>query len=98
VIFADAAGEGPETVFLRGIEGDEGMQFHDAQREAGGGHGLARSLFQARTSASCWPFAVTEFNEFGERLSARARANLAAAEQFMMRALPELLAARGWTK
>ena len=85
VVFADASVNGREPFFFKRIAPAEppglGFSSHSAQPE--GVLALARQLFGARTEGYTLGIRGYEFNEFGERLSDRARANLAQAAAFL---------------
>ncbi len=83
VIFADADTEGPEPCSFRGIQPGEGRSFSSHAVEPGDVLALAARLFGARTKGYVLGIRGYEFNEFGERLSDKARANLAAAASFV---------------
>jgi hydrogenase maturation protease len=83
VVFADAAVEGPEPFSFRPLEPRPEMSFttHVLRPEAL--LAVAREHFQARTRAFMLGIRGHEFDEFGETLSERARANLDAAHEFL---------------
>ena len=83
VVFADAAVAGPEPFFVRrvGERPVEGLGSHTIEPEAL--MGLAKDAFGAETRGFALGIRGYEFNEFGERLSARAQRNLDAALSFL---------------
>lgn len=83
VIFADAAVSGREPFFFRRVEpaAEGGLGSHTL--EPGAVLGLARSVFGARTEGWALGIRGYAFDEFGERLSEQALANLAAAAAFI---------------
>ena len=91
VVFADAALQGAEPFECRPVEGDAqgGFTSHSVQ-PAQVVH-LARALFGACGRAYALGIRGYEFDGFGERLSARAAANLEKAVQFLV-----AQARRGW--
>lgn len=87
VVFADAAEAGPEPFFFRTVEpkGELGFSSHGCQ--PGQIMALARELFQARTKGYILGIRGYEFNEFREALSNAAKANLAAATEFIVKVI-----------
>lgn len=83
VVFADAAVDGPEPFFWKrvGVRPPQGLGSHTIEPEAV--MGLARDAFGAETRGFALGIRGYEFNEFGERLSERARRNLDAAAGFL---------------
>lgn len=83
VVFADAAVAGREPFFVRrvGIRPLEGLGSHTIEPEAL--MALARDAFGAETRGFALGIRGYEFNEFGERISDRARRNLDAALEFL---------------
>jgi len=94
VIFADAADAGPEPFVFRELTKTEDCSFSTHSVKPEEVLGLARRLFKARTRAYVLAIRGYEFNEFDERLSEGARENLAKAQRFLERELPEILAGR----
>lgn len=93
VVFADAADRGRRVSFRRLAAVEDGsFTTHSVSPEQA--LGLARKLFGARTQAYVLAIRGYEFNEYEERLSERARANLAEAVRFLRQALPALGAGR----
>ena len=88
-IFADASVSGPEPFSFQPIEPKPAMSFtsHSVAPEAV--LGLAHGLFGATTRGYVLGVRGYAFNEFGEKLSDRARANLASAVTFVGRILRE---------
>jgi hydrogenase maturation protease len=88
VIFADAAVAGTEPFYFHRLapaETDLSFSSHSADPAAV--LALAHRLFHAQTRAYVLGIRGYAFNEFGERLSDAARANLAAAIEFLRQAL-----------
>lgn len=87
VVFADADAAGDEPYEIRWIEPRPETTFttHSVAPEAL--LGLAHQHFGARTLGFVLGIRGYEFDEFGEELSLRAQQNLAAAADFMERAL-----------
>ena len=87
VVFADAAETGPEPFYLRPVEpkGELGFSSHGCRPEAV--MALARELFRAETKGYILGIRGYEFNEFREALSHGAKANLAAATEFLVKVL-----------
>jgi hydrogenase maturation protease len=83
VVFIDAACEGPEPFAFRPIEPGASISFSTHSVQPDGVLALAVELFQARPAAYVLGIRGYTFNEFGEGLSARAQANLAAALDFI---------------
>lgn len=87
VIFADAAETGPEPFYFRPVEPKRELGFSSHGCEPGQVMALAQELFQAKTKGYILGIRGYEFNEFREALSDKARANLAAATEFLVRVL-----------
>jgi hydrogenase maturation protease len=87
VVFVDAAVGGSEPFYFRRTHpcGSPGFSSHSV--EPGEVLALAGALFGARPEAYVLGIRGYAFNEFGEGLSERAAANLAAARDFMDRVL-----------
>lgn len=83
VIFADAAVSGPEPFEFRKIEPGGEMSFSSHDCDPPAVLSLTRRLFGAKTDGYVLAIRGYEFNEFGERLSARAVENLRRATDFM---------------
>jgi hydrogenase maturation protease len=87
VVFADADVAGPEPFWLRRIEPDPdpapAVSFSSHSVEPEQILALAHRLFGARTQGYVLAIRGYAFNDFGEGLSEKARANLAAALQFI---------------
>jgi hydrogenase maturation protease len=84
VVFADAAVAGREPFAFRRIEpAEEGIGFSSHSVEPAAVLGMARALFRATAKGYALAIRGYEFNEFGERLSEKARANLDAAARFL---------------
>lgn len=100
VLFCDAAVCGTEPFYVAEVapraSGEVGFSTHSIDPQ--GVLALARDLFGAAPKAYIVGMRGYEFNEFGERLSERARANLQAAQEFLVDVLRrgdlEALAAR----
>ena len=90
VIFADADVSGPEPFWVRRITaGDGSMSFSTHSIEPRAVLALARDLFGAEPECYLMGIRGYEFNEFGEELSENAKANLAAAVNYLERAIRE---------
>ena len=89
VIFADAAVADSEPFFFRRIAPSATGSFSTHSVEPAAVLALAAELFGARTTGYVLGVRGYEFDEFGERLSPRAQANLAAAAAFLRSALPD---------
>jgi hydrogenase maturation protease len=87
VLFADAAVSGTEPFEVREVAPADGLSFSTHSVAPAELLGLARRLFHA----DCRGFTIAirghDFDEFGERLSARATENLTAAVTFIERVL-----------
>lgn len=80
VLFADASVDGPAPFDLQPLEAQHaGVGFSSHSLSAGALLGLAKDLFGVSPRAYQVAIRGYEFNEFGERLSEQAQANLAAA-------------------
>jgi hydrogenase maturation protease len=90
VVFADADVKGREPFYFRRVvEAAAGPGFSSHGAEPEEVLTLARRLFRADTRAYVLGIRGYEFDEFGERLSARAQANLDAAVAFVERLMRE---------
>lgn len=89
VIFADADVAGPEPFWFRRLEAKRALSYTSHSVEPDAVLGLAKDLFKAGTTGYVLGIRGYEFNEFGERLSDRAKANLEAAVAFIARTLRE---------
>ena len=89
VIFADAAVKGGDTYFFHAIEPRDpsGFSTHSVEPEAV--LGMAHKMFGASTKGFVLGIRGYEFNEFGERLSVGAQANLRRALEFIEPVLRE---------
>jgi len=83
VIFADADVAGPEPCWFRRIGSEGAWSFSSHSIEPAAVLAMARQLLGADTEGYILGIRGYEFNEFGERLSGRARGNLAAALTFI---------------
>jgi hydrogenase maturation protease len=84
VIFADADVSGPEPFWVKRIHaGREHLSFTSHSVEPQDVLTLAKQLFHAEPEAYLLGVRGYEFNEFGERLSPQAQANLAEAIAFV---------------
>ena len=84
VVFADADVGGPEPFRVTRIRaGSDAMSFSSHSVEPRAVLALTRDLFHAEPRAYLLGIRGYEFNEFGERLSDKARANLAAAADYV---------------
>jgi hydrogenase maturation protease len=84
VVFADADAAGPEPFSFRRVEPRGGLGFTSHGLEPAGVLALARDLFNADATGYILGIRGYEFDAFGERLSRGARANLAAAVEFLL--------------
>ncbi len=89
VVFVDAACVGPEPFGFSKLAPGDSSSFSTHSVRADGVLALAEELFGARTAGYLLGIRGYEFNEFGERLSGGARANLAAALAFFEPVLRE---------
>ncbi len=89
VIFADAALDGPEPFAFRRIEPGPAVMFSSHSVTPEGVLTLTDELFHEQPEAYVLGVRGYEFDEFGEALSARAQANLAAALEFITPVLRE---------
>jgi hydrogenase maturation protease len=87
VVFADADEAGPEPFYLRPVEPEMELGFSSHGCQPGQVMALARELFRAQTKGYILGIRGYEFNEFREALSERAKANLAAATEFLVKVL-----------
>ena len=76
VLFVDAAVRGTEPFYLVPVTPDPEVSFSSHSVSPAQVYHLARSLFDADTRAYILAIRGYDYNEFGERLSARAAANL----------------------
>ena len=83
VVFADAAVAGPEPFRFRRVWPRPHLSFSSHHLEPSAVLALAEDLFGAQVKGFTLEIRGYEFNEFGERLSAGAQANLAAALKFI---------------
>jgi len=84
VVFADADVGGPEPFRVRRIEPGSEMSFSTHSVEPKAVLALAKNLFKAEPAAYVLGIRGYEFNEFGERLSPKARENLDAAVAYVV--------------
>jgi len=84
VVFADADVGGPEPFWVQRIEPGGEMSFSTHSVQPKQLLALARKLFKAEPAAYVLGIRGYEFNEFGERLSPRARENLDAAVAYVV--------------
>lgn len=87
VVFADATCTGDEAFSFQALEPGEIVTFSTHSVQPAGVLALARELFAAYTAGYVLAIRGYAFDEFGEGLSADARANLAAASEFIERVL-----------
>jgi Ni,Fe-hydrogenase maturation factor len=87
VVLADADVAGPEPFWFRRIEPKQAWSFSTHSIEPAALLAMARQMFSAKTEGYILGIRGYDFNEFGERLSDRARANLAEAVAFIEPAL-----------
>ena len=83
VVFADAAVQGAEPFFFKQIEPQADLSFSSHSCEPGAIVAMARDLFHGRTRGYALGIRGYEFNEFGERLSPKAKENLEKAVTFL---------------
>ena len=89
VVFVDAACVGPEPFSFGKLAPGDSSSFSTHSVRADGVLALAEELFSARTAGYLLGIRGYEFNEFGERFSEGAQANLAAALAFFEPVLRE---------
>jgi len=87
VIFADASVNGAEPFFFEKLRAGSSASFSSHSVEPGGILALAQELFNAETKAYVLGIRGYEFNEFGQRLSDKAKDNLDKAIRFVETAL-----------
>jgi len=83
VVFADASVTGPEPFFFDPVEPNGRLSFSSHSVAPPAVLALAHELFDAGTEGYVLGIRGYRFDEFGESLSQRAQANLAAALQFL---------------
>ncbi len=84
VIFADAALVGPEPFYFSPIEPVPALSFSSHSVEPAALMALAQELFGAHARGYALGIRGYDFNEFGEKLSPKARKNLDAALEFVL--------------
>ena len=82
-IFADAAVEGAEPFFFETLKPGPAITFTSHSMPAESVLRLAQDMFQVQTRCYALGIRGYEFNEFGEVLSEKAKANLEAAFTFL---------------
>jgi hydrogenase maturation protease len=87
VVFVDAAVSGQEPFYVQEVTPVSGVSFSSHSLGPSEVLGLAHDLFKAQTRGFVVGIRGYEFDEFGERLSAGARANLASAIDFLQSVL-----------
>ncbi|MBN2431692.1 MAG: hydrogenase maturation protease [Acidobacteria bacterium] len=87
VIFVDAAVKGTEPFYFRPVIPSPVVSFSTHSLSPESLLGLARDVFQKERPGYVLGIRGYEFNEFGERLSPRAAANLERARDFIGRVL-----------
>jgi len=87
VVLADAATTGAEPFYFERLAPTPGLGFSSHSVSPGALLALAEDLFGARPEAWILGIRGYDFNEFGERLSERAQANLDAATAFVVSTL-----------
>ncbi len=88
VILADADVSGPEPFWVKRITATGGhLSFSSHSVNPRGVLGLAKELFKAEPECYLLGIRGYEFNEFGERLSQKAQANLAEAVEYIKNGL-----------
>jgi hydrogenase maturation protease len=86
-IFIDASVNGAEPFFFEKLKVKTSASFSSHSVEAGGILGLAQELFKAKTQGYILGIRGYEFNEFGQKLSDKAKDNLDKAIKFVETAL-----------
>ncbi len=89
VIFADAAVDCEGAFYFRPVEGGSEMSFSSHSAEPEQLVSLAEKLFGAKTKCYVLGIRGYEFNEFGQRLCERAKANLKEADAFITKLIVE---------
>ena len=89
VVFADASVSAPDPFTFERIEPSHSASFTTHSLLPADLVGLAQSLFHTEAPAYVLAIRGHEFNEFEERLSAKAQENFAAAIEFITRVLRE---------
>jgi hydrogenase maturation protease len=88
VIFADADVGGPEPFYLKKLDpANSTLSFSSHSVSPGALVAMAEELFHKKVKAYILGIRGYEFNEFGERLSDKAKLNLAEATRFIETAL-----------
>ncbi len=87
VVFADASVDGEAPFYVERLEASATMSFSTHSLQPKALLGLARDLFQSRTSAYLLGIRGYTFNAFGERLEAQAKENLSAATAYLTEVL-----------
>jgi hydrogenase maturation protease len=87
VVFADADLAGPEPYWFRRIEPKAAWSFSTHSIDPDAVLGMAQQMFKAKTEGYILGIRGYDFDEFGERLSDRARGNLVAATAFIEQVL-----------
>ena len=82
VVFADAACDGPEPYSVKSIDPSRGPQFSSHALNPGEVLALCQECTGKRPQALMLAIRGYEFNDFGEKLSSKAEANLEAAVGF----------------
>ena len=86
VVFADAAVSGPEPFCFERIDPKPALSFSSHSVEPAAVLALAEELFGSSTPGYCLGIRGYEFNDYHERLSEQAQANLTAAVKFIVSA------------
>lgn len=89
VVFADASLAGREPYYVEEVVPVSGVSFSSHSLGPAEVLGLARDLFKAPCRGFVLGVRGYEFDEFGERLSSQARANLERAKDFLETVLKE---------
>lgn len=87
VIFADADVSGPEPFYLKAIQPSKSVTFSSHSITAENLLALAYELFQKDIKAYALGIRGYEFNEYDERLSAKAQSNLKNAIEFIKKSI-----------
>ncbi|MBN2342881.1 MAG: hydrogenase maturation protease [Deltaproteobacteria bacterium] len=89
VLFVDADVQGREPFWFGRVEPKKEVSFSSHSISPEALMDMANNLLEGETRGYILGIRGYEFNEFGERLSAKASANLAAAVQFVEKAIAE---------
>jgi len=84
VVFADASVSGDEPFYFKRLAPESPMSFSSHSVEPGAVVALAQELFGSLVKAYVLGIRGYEFNEFGEKLSEKAKDNLKKAVDFLV--------------